>query len=357
MRAPPPAPYSYDEIDDLLLTVADELPRRPDWYPRLAGLSRTAAPEKRLPVYQAVRDDGCLPEDAGFFLLSYTIEDLALDTQRLMYRVGQEMDRMQVEDGDPPHEDDAFDDDELDEDDFDDEEEDEELDDGELDEDEQRWFQPEEEVFDDEDDSLIRPGESPDEWNDRVQKVLLKKRIFRNLGAYDEREMADLFRRHGDEYRHRHEKGRRYFFEPPDPGAAELRGAVQELYDHVRQCVGSRSPVGPLACRWSTDFGFVDLQIFPTPLELVGGPQDGAVVDPDVDFDLLCIQEVFDSLDGIGWTLDGEQREFHYVCFRGTYHGHDVWITVFAGAPSGEKPTMKSDELRKWRASRSDSAE
>jgi hypothetical protein len=344
MPVPPPAPFSYDEIDALLRTVADELPRRPDWYPRLAQLDRSAIPETRLPVYQAVRDDGCLPEDAGFFLVSYAVEDMSLDGQRLMQRVGEEMDRMEEEEGDDPAA--------LDEDDFDDDEGfDDEFDQEAFLED-YRWRHPEVELFED---AEIRAGDTPEEWYERARAVSLKRHIWKNLTAGGEREMADLFVRHADEYRQRHEKGRRYFFDPPEREAAHLRGAVQELYDHVRQCVGSRLPMGPLACRWSTDFGFIDLQIFPTPMELVGGPQDGAVIDPDVDFDLLRIQDAFDSIDGIGWTLDGEDREFHYICFRGIFRGYDVWVTVFAGAPSNEKPTIKSDELRKWRAYRGDS--
>lgn len=261
MQIPPVPPgFSYTQIDTVLLAVARELPRRPDWYVGLARLNGGVTAQSRLPVYQAVRDDGCLPEDAGFFLVSYAIEDLSLDGAELI----------------------------------------------------------------------------------------------ENFAAYGEGDMADLLRRYADEYQQRHEKGRRFFFDPPELGAADLRGAVQELYDHVRQCVGSRAPMGPLACRWSTDYGFVDLQIFPTPIELVGGPQDGAVIDPDVDFDLLGIMEAFDRIDGIGWTLDGEDREYHYVCFRGGYRGYDVWVTIFAGAPAGEKPTMKSDELHKWRALRGD---
>jgi hypothetical protein len=261
--------FSYEEIDALLLKVGRELPRQPNWYPRLARLNRSATAESRLPIYQAVRDDGCLPEDAGFFLVSYTVEDISL-----------EMDRQNI-----------------------------------------------------------------------------KRHYLKRLVAHGEREIADLFKRHHDEFRHRQEKGRRFFFDPPESGGTELRGAVQELYDHVRQCVGSRSPIGPLACRWSIDYGFVDLQVYPTPTELVGGRYDGAVVNPDIDFDLLRIQEAFDTIDGIGWTLDGEDREFQYVCFRGTYRGYDVWVSVFAGAPDGQKPTMKSDELCKWRAYRRDAIE
>lgn len=289
-------PFSYAQIDTLLLAVAHELPRRPDWYTDVARLSRSATAETRLPVYQAVRDDGCLPEDAGFFLVSYATEDLALATARRIERDCESREQLEPDVG--------------------------------------------------------HPDESWEERLLRLEEPSLKRDMLTNFAAYGESEMGDLLECYADEFQHRYEKGRGFFFDPPEPGAAELRCAVQELSDHVRQCVGSRAPLGPLACRWSIDYGFVDLQVFPTPIELVGGPQDGAVIDPDLDFDLLRILDAFDRIDGIGWTLDGEDREYHYVCFRGAYRGHDVWVTVFAGAPAGEKPTVKSDELRKWRAFR-----
>lgn len=319
---PVPPPFSYEEIDAMLLQVARDLPRQPDWYSRLARLNRSATAERRLPVYQAVRDDGCLPEDAGFFLVSYTLEDLSLETPRLM--------RVLLEQGMR-----------------------------EMEEHPERFIPPDVDPTSDTPEAKALRRKASDDLPEsliEMDRQNIKRHFLKRLAAQGEREMADLFKRHHDEFRHRREKGRRFFFGTAEPDGAVLRGAVQELYDHVCQCVGSRSPIGPLACRWSIDYGFVDLQVYPTPTELVGGPHDGAVVDPDIDFDLLRIQEVFDTIDGIGWTLDGEGREFQYVCFRGTYRGYDFWVTVFAGAPKGQKPTMKSDELRKWRAYRGDAS-
>lgn len=285
MPVPPvPPPFSYAEIDALLLAVARELPRRPNWYASLARLGGSATAETRLPVYQAVRDDGCLPEDAGFFLVSFAIENLARDAAR-----------------------------------------------------------------------RAQPDKPKNVRQPRRGKSARKRALLETFAAYGESEMHDLFRNYGDEFEQRYEQGRRFFVDPRESGPAEMRGAIQELADRIRKCAGSRAPMGPLACRWSVDYGFIDLEMFPTPIELVGGPDDGAVVDPDVDFDLLRILEAFDRVDGLGWTLDGEDRECHYVGFRGAYRGYDVWVTLFAGAPAGEKPTMKSDELRKWRAFRGDS--
>lgn len=296
----------YDKIDALLRQVAEELPRRPDWYKAVKRLKKSSPLEDRVAAYQAVRDDGCLPEDAGFFLVSFVVDNLTTPkAERATRHLKERMDRLVEEHGLGNR--------------------------GER-----------------------EPSEADAEYDAlEEQNLAIWDRCFaEQLAAHGEEYMADLFRRYNDEFSHRQEAGRRFFFGPLDSGGAELRATVQELFDEVRQCVHSSSPMGPLACRWHNDYGFLDVQVFPTPMELVGGPHDGAVVNPDVDFDLLQIQGVFDSLLAVTWNIESDEREYQYLCIQGQYRGRDVWLTIFAGAPEGEKPTIKSDDLRKWRALR-----
>jgi hypothetical protein len=49
----------------------------PGWHDAWTELGPESTEEERLRVYQAVRDSGCLPLDAGFYMVSWQIDAMA----------------------------------------------------------------------------------------------------------------------------------------------------------------------------------------------------------------------------------------------------------------------------------------
>jgi len=57
-----------------LTKVLGTLPTTPGWYGAWMQLGPGSTESDRLAVYQAVRDSGCLPKEAGFFLVMWQID-------------------------------------------------------------------------------------------------------------------------------------------------------------------------------------------------------------------------------------------------------------------------------------------
>jgi hypothetical protein len=56
---------------------------------------------------------------------------------------------------------------------------------------------------------------------------------------------------------------------------------MTELVEGVADCMEAHSPMGPLGWRYHEDEELVELVIYPTPVELVGGAHDGTIVIQD----------------------------------------------------------------------------
>jgi hypothetical protein len=61
----------YAAINAKLTEVVENAPSRPSWYAPWSRLDGGSSDEERLKVYQAVRDSGALPEEAGFYLVAW----------------------------------------------------------------------------------------------------------------------------------------------------------------------------------------------------------------------------------------------------------------------------------------------
>lgn len=73
MNWPPEFP-PYAAINARLAEVVEHAPSPPAWYAPWSRLDRESSDEERLKVYQAVRDSNLLPEEAGFYLVSWQID-------------------------------------------------------------------------------------------------------------------------------------------------------------------------------------------------------------------------------------------------------------------------------------------
>jgi hypothetical protein len=64
-------------VDVKLKGIAEASRSPPSWYGDWRRLRPESTEEERLAVYQAIRDSGCLPEEAGFCLVSWRVEVMA----------------------------------------------------------------------------------------------------------------------------------------------------------------------------------------------------------------------------------------------------------------------------------------
>ena len=89
------------------------------------------------------------------------------------------------------------------------------------------------------------------------------------------------------------------------------------------------------------------MDLYPTPVELVGGAVDGAIVDPGYSLDLAALHAVFEQVNSLDWNTHGSHgSDPPFVAVEGTFQGREVFLRILAGAPEGEEPGMKLQVTR-----------
>jgi len=105
-----------------------------------------------------------------------------------------------------------------------------------------------------------------------------------------------------------------------------------------------------LGLRYWEEDGFWEIWIYPTPVELLGGAHDGAVVDPGFSFDLELLRSVFDTVAAFGWNALGlTYPEGPHVYVEGVYQEREIYLQVLARAPEDADPGMKLDTTNRPR--------
>ena len=284
-------------IDARLAGLVANGPTPPAWAGPWRRLGPESTDEERLAVYRAIRSSGSLPEDAGFYLVSWQVDALASrHAEQALHHLDDQLEALERAHG---------------------------LDEGEA------W----------------EPGEAPPEYaaalrryHDAWDEIFAEK-----LEQYGEADMARLFREDPEEFRRRSEAGRLFFHEPRRPGS-EVPAWLDELVEAVAGCLSADGPMGPLGFRHGEEEGFWELVVYPTPVELLGGAHDGAVVAPGFTLDLEGLRAAFDRVDDFGWDALGlHDADGPHVRVGGEYRGREVWLRVLAQAPEDEDPGMKLD--------------
>jgi hypothetical protein len=107
----------------------------------------------------------------------------------------------------------------------------------------------------------------------------------------------------------------------------------------------AHSPMGALGWRYHEE-DLVELVVYPTPVELVGGEQDGTIVIPGFSLDVQALQAVFERVTALDWhaqDVGPDDEDGPHISLEGTYQGHAVWLRVLAEAPDDEEPGLKLD--------------
>jgi len=285
-------------IDAKLQVVVDAMTTLPSWHEAWKKLTETSPQEQRLDVYQAIRRSGTLPEAASFFLVSTLIDDMATQDADEALR-GYE---------------------------------------GRLEEIERQYRLSEGGVW---------PARTAPAGYDAIRQQYHRAwgEVFaRKLDELGEPDMARLFREDEDRFDQITDTGREFFF-----GSEGTVKNVPEVWLHrlagaVAGCMEANSPMGPLGYRYGEDDGLWQIDLYPTPVELLGGAADGEVVAPGFSLDIEQLRSLFDRIDAVAWqSLGFPDDEGPHVSIEGIYQEHEVFIRVLAFAPEDEEPGMKLD--------------
>ena len=104
--------------------------------------------------------------------------------------------------------------------------------------------------------------------------------------------------------------------------------------------------MGPLDyhCSEDEDDGVCMLELFPTPVELIGGAIDGKLVVSGFSLDIERFRSLFDRVDSLEWqSLGFLSDDGPHVSLEGVFQGHDIFILILPHPLGDEEPGMKFD--------------
>jgi hypothetical protein len=292
----------HGRIDARLAEILKAAPTTAPWYAQWKRLGQDTLAEERLLVYQAIRDSGLLPDDAGFFIVSWQLDEIsAEDAASALRHLEDQMIAIEKKHG---------------------------LGEGEA------WSR----------------GEAPAEYEEvRLEYQRAWDELYADrLEKHGESEMAALLRTDHDEFERRTEAGRKFFFSGPQlADATSLPKWLNSLFETVAESVVPQNTMGPMGLRYREDSGTWDIVVYPTSVELVGGAVDGEVVAPDFTLDLERLRTAFERIDDFGWRALGlPGTEGPHVWIEGTYREREVYLQLLAYAPDDEEPGMKVQASR-----------
>ncbi len=291
----------YAVVDAKLRAIAEALPAAPPWFDAWAELSPSSLAEDRLAVYQAIRRSGTLPEEASFWLVSHLVDDIASqDSDAVLAEYEAKLRVIE----------------------------------------ERHGF----------DDIAIWPrNAAPTEYarlHDEYYRVW-DALFAQKLEEFGEQQMAQLLREDRPQYEQRSEEGRQFFYGPES--AAQCNPAIwlDRLVRAVAESTLADGPMGPLGCRWREEDDFWEVEVYPTPVELVGGAVDGEVVAPGFTLDVEQLRAAFDQIEALEWqSLGFPGDEGPRLVIEGIYQGRAVFLQVLAYAPDDEEPSIKLNTTR-----------
>ena len=223
-----------NKIHAKLQTVAEAMTTPPPWYDAWAKLTSASPDEERLAVYQAIRRSGTLPHEASFFLVSTLIDDIALrDADDALHDYESRMKAI-----------------------------------------EKQYRLGEGGIW--------PSGTAPAGYDELREKYYQAwgELFAKNLEQYGEREMAHLFRDDEERFNQLTDAGRQYFFGAESDAESMPLVWLHRLVEAVAGCMEAGSPMGPLGYRYGEDDGMWQIDLYPTPVELIGGAADGEVMAP-----------------------------------------------------------------------------
>ena len=270
----------------------------PAWYQAWLSLGPQSDELQRLKVYQAIRNAGVFHEDAGFYLVSWQVDAIVSRiAEETLHDLDQRLTVVKREHG-------------LGEDDF--------------------W----------------PLGQTPEEYEtlrreyqDTWDQIFVDK-----LLEFGEEQMAQQFRSDPEAFQRRSEAGREFFHGPQEADDAEAPAWIYTLVEAVADRMTAVGAAGAIGFRYREENGGWEVVVYPRPVELIGGADDGEIVAPAFSLDLAGLRAVFDSVAEFSWEAIGlPDGEGPHVALEGVYQRHEVLVQVLAYAPEDEEPGTKLD--------------
>jgi hypothetical protein len=273
----------------------------PAWYEAWLSLGPQSDEIQRLKVYQAIRNAGIFHADAGFYLVSWQIDAIVSQiAEESLHALDERLTAVKRKYG-------------LEEDDF--------------------WplGQTPEEY-----ESLRR------EFQENWDKIFVAK-----LQEFGEEEMARQYHSDPEGFQKRSEAGREFFHGPQDADDTEAPAWIYTLVEAVADRMTAMGAAGTIGFRYREEGDFADVVIYPRPVELIGGADDGEIVAPAFSLDLAALKGVFDCLTAYSWEAIGlPDGEGPHISLEGVYQRHEVVVRVLAYAPEDEEPGTKFDTTK-----------
>jgi hypothetical protein len=284
-------------INDRLAAVVEESAAAPDWYDAWMLLGPDSPEEHRLKVYQAVRDAGSVPEDAGFYLVAWQTDIIVGEIAEIeLHHLEERLAETRREHG--------------------------------LDE-------------------LDLPEELPRKYRQQLDEyqAAWDKLFVEALEEHGETGIADLYRTDRPEFERRCEAGRHWFH-----GDADLESDdpawLEDLLELVSGCLKPDALPAALGCRYREEDGLWEVVMFFRPVEIVGGASDGEVVHAGFSLDFDALQSGFDDVDASGWDALGSRGpDGPHVWIEGEFAEREVLLRVLAYSPEDAEP-VKIEEAR-----------
>src|SRR5260370_20402190 len=93
------------------------------------------------------------------------------------------------------------------------------------------------------------------------------------------------------------------------PTLPELPSWLEPLVEAVAASMTVHGPEGPLGLRYRPLDQRWDVQIYPLPVEMVGGAHDGGLAAPGFSLDLRAVAAAFDRTRELGWDPQRNRPE------------------------------------------------
>ena len=121
---------------------------------------------------------------------------------------------------------------------------------------------------------------------------------------------------------------------------------LDSLVELAASCMEAHSGLGTVGYRSTEEADLTEVLVYPTPVELVGGEEDGALVVSGFTLDIQTLTSAFEQVIAIYWysrSLGLYDFPGANVSIEGRYQGHSVWMQILADPPEDEQPGMKLD--------------
>lgn len=121
---------------------------------------------------------------------------------------------------------------------------------------------------------------------------------------------------------------------------------LEALVELVANAMQAHSALGPLAYRYRHEDDVWAIVLYPTPVALRGGPDDGTVVFPGFSLDVKQLLAIFEELVAVNWTTQPfgpEDLDNPSITIEGRFQGQSVYLQILAEAPPDEAPRLTLD--------------